>query len=105
MNEKVKSFFIGIGAAILGFFVFFITGRNNSSSNAIEKRADRNHNDLRENLESDRDRERKENADIKRERNRLKLERESVGRTGSLIHNARKSISGIIKNSKGTGKE
>lgn len=95
----------GVGVVVLGALLFFITGRKGGSSDSVEKRADRNYSDLRSNLESDRERELEENIAIKRERNRLEQERRASQRTGSLISNARKSISGIIKNSKGTGKD
>lgn len=101
---EILEIIAAVGLPVLAAVFFFISGRKGSSSSSIEERADRNHNDLRQVLESDREREREENADIERERDILESERTAVGRTGSIISNARKSISGIIKNSKGTGK-
>ena len=94
-----------VGLLILAAVLFIITRGSGKSSESIEKRADRNHTDLRSNLESDRDREREEDTAIKRERDRLESERKSSERERGIIRGARKSISGIIKNSKGTGKE
>jgi hypothetical protein len=104
MNE-ILEIIAAVGLPVLGAVLFFVSRRNGGTSEFIEKQADRNHNDLRSNLESDRERELAEDIDIKRERNRLEQERRASKRTGSLISNARKSISGIIKDSKGIRKD
>lgn len=99
MNE-ILNIIAAVGLPILAGIIFFITRRSGSSADSFEERVNRNNNDLRRILDEDRERESEERADIKRERTRLDEERRAVSRTGSIIRNARKSISGIIKSSK-----
>lgn len=114
---KVKTILLSIGGGILAALLF-ILGRGSKASGALKGRADRNRDDLGQQLDGDRERNDQSGEDLERqralnesERDRLERERnlnqqgkDSTGRTRSIIHNARTAIRGILGNSSGDGK-
>lgn len=114
---KIKTALIAAGSVIGGLIIaalLFISGRNKQSSGSIKERADRNHNDLRNLNDSDRSRNEESRKDLESKRKIIESDtdelkqqrdlnnkgRDTTRKTRGIIDNARKSISGIIQNSK-----
>ena len=102
MWEKIKNWiitFFGLSLATL----LFIAGRKSKPSRTGQSRADKNHSDIRQQLESDRERNAKAREDLERERELIDQERELIDqgresnkRVGSIIDNARADVHRIL---------
>ena len=106
MYEKLKIFFIGVGAvliAVAGLTIGIITGRNRKASGHGQSDVDKNNTDIRSQLDLDR-RRAAEAKRIMEESERIAQGmdinigsgQQSADRTGAIISDTRKSVSEIF---------